>query len=68
VLLGGAAEFGRPPTGTIRYLDRQPDHIVVHHTAGENPTDYSLAAAFRCSHWIQDLHMDQNGWIDSASN
>jgi hypothetical protein len=88
VLLGGAADLGRPstasaavaaprvytraewnarpPTGTIRYLDRQPDHIVVHHTAGENTTDYSLAAAFRCSHWIQDLHMDQNGWIDSG--
>jgi N-acetylmuramoyl-L-alanine amidase len=56
----------RPPAGTITYLDRQPDHIVVHHTAGANTTDYSLAAAFRCSHWIQDLHMDQNGWIDSG--
>lgn len=56
----------RPPTGTIRYLDRQPDHIVVHHTAGENTTDYSLAAAFRHSRWIQDLHMDRNGWIDSG--
>ncbi|MEV1285521.1 peptidoglycan recognition family protein [Micromonospora sp. NPDC049679] len=56
----------RPPTGAIRYLDRQPDHIVVHHTAGENTTDYSLAAAFRHSHWIQDLHMDRNGWIDSG--
>ncbi len=56
----------RPPAGTISYLDRQPDHIVVHHTAGANTTDYSLAAAFRCSHWIQDLHMDQNGWIDAG--
>lgn len=56
----------RPPNGAIRYLDRQPDHIVVHHTAGENTTDYSLAAAFRHSKWIQDLHMDGNGWIDSG--
>jgi hypothetical protein len=56
----------RPPAGTISYLDRQPDHIVAHHTAGANTTDYSLAAAFRCSHWIQDLHMDQNGWIDAG--
>lgn len=56
----------RRPTGTIRYLDRQPDHIVVHHTAGANTTDYSLAAAFRHSKWIQDLHMDDNGWIDSG--
>lgn len=61
------AEWGaRPPTGTIRYLDRKPDHIVVHHTAGANTTDYSLAAAFRHSKWIQDLHMDGNGWIDSG--
>ena len=61
------AEWGaRPATGSIRYLDRQPDHIVVHHTAGANTTDYSLAAAFRHSKWIQDLHMDQNGWIDSG--
>ncbi|SDX92282.1 N-acetylmuramoyl-L-alanine amidase [Micromonospora pattaloongensis] len=61
------AEWGaRPATGAIRYLDRQPDHIVVHHTAGTNVTDYSLAAAYRCSKWIQDLHMDQNGWIDSG--
>jgi hypothetical protein len=56
----------RPPTGAIRYLDRRPDHIVVHHTAGDNTTDYSLAAAFRHSHWIQDLHMDRNGWIDAG--
>jgi hypothetical protein len=56
----------REPTGTVRYLHRQPDHIVVHHTAGQNTTDYSLAAAFRCSHWIQDLHMDVNGWIDAG--
>jgi N-acetylmuramoyl-L-alanine amidase len=60
-------EWGaRPATGAIRYLDRQPDHVVVHHTAGANTTDYSLAAAFRHSKWIQDLHMDQNGWIDSG--
>jgi hypothetical protein len=61
------AEWGaRPPTGAIRYLDRQPDHIVVHHTAGANTTDYSLAAAYRHSAWIQDLHMDRNGWIDAG--
>lgn len=60
------AEWGAlPPTTTIRYLDRQPDHIVVHHTAGDNTTDYSLAAAFRHSRWIQDLHM-ANGWGDSG--
>jgi hypothetical protein len=61
------AEWGaRPPNGQVRYLDRQPDHVVVHHTAGENTDDFSLAAAFAHSKWIQDLHMDQNGWIDSG--
>lgn len=61
------AEWGaRPPDGTVRYLDRQPDHVVVHHTAGENTDDFSLAAGFEHSRWIQDLHMDRNGWIDSG--
>ncbi len=41
-----------------------PDHIVIHHTASPNVTDYSLAAAYSVQHWIQDLHMDTNGWID----
>jgi hypothetical protein len=60
-------EWGaRPPAGTIDYVDRQPDHVVVHHTAGENTTDFSLEAAFEHSRWIQDLHMDGNGWIDSG--
>jgi hypothetical protein len=59
-------EWGaRDATATIRYLDRQPDHIVVHHTAGANTTDYSLAAAFAHSRWIQDLHL-ANGWGDSG--
>lgn len=56
----------RPPSGSIQILNRAPDHIVVHHTASGNVTDYSLAAAFRISHWIQDLHMDQNHWVDSG--
>ena len=56
----------RPPTGPIRYLDRMPDHIVVHHTAEGNSNDFSLAQAFRHSRLIQNLHMDRNGWIDSG--
>jgi len=55
----------RAATTTINYLDRRPDHIVVHHTAGENTTDYSLAAGFAHSRWIQDLHL-ANGWGDSG--
>jgi hypothetical protein len=56
----------RPPSSPVTVLDHAPDHIVVHHTASGNSTDYSLAQAGRLSHWIQDLHMDTNGWIDSG--
>jgi N-acetylmuramoyl-L-alanine amidase len=56
----------RPPNGTITVLTHPPDHIVVHHTASDNVTDYSLNQAFALAHWIQNLHMDKNGWIDSG--
>jgi hypothetical protein len=60
------AEWGAlEPTTTIRYLDRRPDHIVVHHTATDNTTESSLDAAFALSRWIQDLHMSK-GWGDSG--
>mgnify|MGYP001293072215 CR=1 FL=1 len=61
------AEWGaRAPHSPVTVLDRWPDHIVVHHTASENTTDYSLNQAFALSRWIQDLHMDGNGWIDAG--
>jgi hypothetical protein len=56
----------RPPRSAAQVLDTGPDHIVVHHTASANSTDYSLDQAFALSHWIQDLHMDSNGWADSG--
>lgn len=56
----------RPPSSPITVLDKAPDHIVVHHTASGNTTDYSLLQAGRLSHWIQDLHMDTNGWADAG--
>jgi N-acetylmuramoyl-L-alanine amidase len=55
----------RPPRSPIPIIGR-PDHIVIHHTASPNVSDFSLQAAFDVSHWIQDLHMDQNGWIDAG--
>lgn len=54
----------RPPRSPVTVLNHGPDHVVVHHTATENSTDYSLAHAFQLSRDIQDLHMDVNGWID----
>lgn len=56
----------RPPSSPIQVLTTPPDHIVVHHTASGNTTDYSLLQAGRLSHWIQDLHMDTNGWADAG--
>jgi len=56
----------RPPSQPITVLDRMPDHIVVHHTASGNTPDYSRLQAGRISHWIQDLHMDTNGWSDAG--
>ncbi|NUO55105.1 MAG: N-acetylmuramoyl-L-alanine amidase [Hamadaea sp.] len=56
----------RPPSSPITVLATPPDHIVVHHTASGNTTDYSLLQAGRLSHWIQDLHMDTNGWADAG--
>ncbi|HWD81352.1 MAG TPA: peptidoglycan recognition family protein [Kribbella sp.] len=53
----------RPPKSPTQVIGK-PDHIVIHHTASPNVTDYSLAAAYKVQHWIQDLHMDTNGWID----
>lgn len=56
----------RPPRSPVQVLTTPPDHIVVHHTASGNTTDYSRLQAGRISHWIQDLHMDTNGWIDAG--
>ncbi|MEU6036465.1 peptidoglycan recognition family protein [Actinomadura sp. NPDC047616] len=56
----------RAPRRAATVLDRAPDHIVVHHTATANSTDYSLAAAFALSRSIQNFHMDSNGWDDTG--
>ncbi|GAA3761946.1 hypothetical protein HDA32_005769 [Spinactinospora alkalitolerans] len=41
-----------------------PDHVVVHHTATANSTDYSKEHAFELSRRIQRYHMQNNGWDD----
>ncbi|WP_017558815.1 peptidoglycan recognition protein family protein [Nocardiopsis baichengensis] len=43
-----------------------PDHIVVHHTATPNSTDYSKSHAAALSRSIQRHHMDNNGWDDTG--
>ncbi|MFG2005545.1 peptidoglycan recognition family protein [Spirillospora sp. NPDC048911] len=56
----------RPPKAVATVLPTAPDHIVVHHTASENSTDYSLKHAFVLSRAIQNFHMDGNGWDDTG--
>lgn len=55
----------RPPTSTAEII-AAPDHLVVHHMAFPNSTDYSLTHAFQLSRDCQDLHMDTNGWADTG--
>jgi hypothetical protein len=60
------AEWGaRPPTSAAEII-AAPDHLVVHHMAFPNSTDYSLTHAFQLSRDCQDLHMDTNGWADTG--
>lgn len=54
----------RPPKVPATVLNRAPDHIVVHHTASPNSTDYSLEHALDLSRAIQNFHVDTNGWDD----
>ncbi|MGW5719578.1 peptidoglycan recognition protein family protein [Amycolatopsis sp. NPDC003865] len=64
----GCSEWGaRPASGPIVVENHKPTYIVVHH-AVDPPmnNDFSLARAFYASRYIQNLHMDKNGWIDSG--
>ncbi|MFB4195590.1 peptidoglycan recognition protein family protein [Streptomyces carpaticus] len=56
----------RPPSGTISVLDNRPVKIIVHHAAGPNSTDHSRAQAHSHARWVQNLHIDENGWSDTG--
>ncbi|WP_285730585.1 peptidoglycan recognition family protein [Nocardiopsis sp. ATB16-24] len=61
------ADWGaRPPKNRIQVLTNPPRHIVVHHTATANSTDYSLRHALALSRSIQNYHMNNNGWSDTG--
>ncbi|HEX6347564.1 peptidoglycan recognition family protein [Umezawaea sp.] len=63
------ADWGaRPPSSPVTLVQRRPVRILVHHTATENVTDYSVEHAFEHARWIQDHHMDDNGWLDSGQH
>ncbi|SFK56950.1 peptidoglycan recognition protein family protein [Streptomyces pini] len=56
----------RPPRGNVTVLGYRPDRIIVHHTVSANTSDLSRDRAHAHAHWVQDLHMDDNGWIDTG--
>jgi hypothetical protein len=67
--ISGTEVWGaRPATGPIEVLDQPPNRIIVHHTATANSDDTSLEHAFALSREIQNLHMDNNGWLDTGQN
>ncbi|GAB2914192.1 peptidoglycan recognition protein family protein [Streptomyces mayteni] len=61
-----AAWGARPNRGTINVLSNRPNKIIVHHTVSDNTNDFSRAQAHSHAHWVQGLHMDDNGWIDTG--
>ncbi|MFI9813988.1 peptidoglycan recognition protein family protein [Saccharothrix variisporea] len=65
----GCADWSaRPPSAQPTVLTQRPVRILIHHTATENTSDVSQAHAYAHARWIQDLHMDTNGWIDSGQH
>src|SRR5690606_13343969 len=61
-----AAWGARSPQGTISLLAYRPSRIVTHHTVSSNSTDFSRAQAHAHAHWVQDLHLDKNKWVDTG--
>ncbi|WP_049578765.1 peptidoglycan recognition family protein [Streptomyces sp. SBT349] len=67
--IDGTAQWGAsPPAGTISLVQRRPAAIIVHHTVSSNSTDYSRAQAHSHARWVQALHQDDNGWVDTGYN
>lgn len=57
----------RPAAGPIVVENHKPTYIVVHHAVDPPANDdFSLARAYYVAQFIQNLHMDKNGWIDSG--
>ncbi|GAA2274793.1 hypothetical protein GCM10009853_030960 [Glycomyces scopariae] len=60
--------WGARAPGPLDVLTRNPNKILIHHTAGPNSTDYSAAHAHAVARSIQNHHMDVNGWTDSGQH
>lgn len=57
----------KKPTETLEIVPRKPTHILVHHTAGKNVSDYSQEHAYALAREIQDSHIDR-GFGDSGQH
>ncbi|GAB3477323.1 peptidoglycan recognition protein family protein [Nocardiopsis coralliicola] len=60
------SDWGARKAARAATLTGAPDHIVIHHTATGNSTDYSAGHAAALSRSIQRYHMDSNGWDDTG--
>ncbi|MER7698935.1 MULTISPECIES: peptidoglycan recognition family protein [unclassified Streptomyces] len=56
----------RSPRTPVSLVGKRPTKIIVHHTVSANTADFSRAQAHSHAHWVQDLHMDKNGWTDTG--
>ncbi|MDT0343079.1 peptidoglycan recognition protein family protein [Streptomyces litchfieldiae] len=63
---GTTAWGARPPSGNITILRNRPNKIIIHHTVSTNTSNFSRAQAHSHARWVQALHMDDNGWIDTG--
>lgn len=64
-IYSGADWGAQDPKEPIDILDRRPNKILIHHTAGANTSDFSRAHAFALAHSIQQSHFNR-GWRDSG--
>ncbi len=58
----------RTPNGTNPVVEGSPNKLIVHHTVSANTEDFSREQAHFHAKWVQDLHMDGNGWRDTGYN
>jgi len=58
----------RTPNSTNPVIAGSPNKLIVHHTVSANTEDFSREQAHAHAKWVQDLHMDGNGWRDTGYN
>ena len=57
----------QPPRGDVQILAARPTHILIHHTATANSTDYSRSHAFALARSIQQSHFNR-GFLDTGQH